>query len=194
MAPLPTIPNCIRVGLPWSTHLGVRPYNVFHIITASGDLSQIGLDLGTAFDAGGSGMFASLCDAFSTNTVDLTDLGTDDAGVTVPLGTTIAGGTGGQMIPAACHTVSLYTLTRGPKGRGRLYIGPVSEGAVSDGIFGDSLTMQDAWGDFMDALADTPSAASLAVASYKHVEVTGVTSLIVQNVASTQRRRQSQLR
>lgn len=195
MAPLPTIGNCIRVDLQWNTHAGVAPHNTFHIITASSDLEEIGEALGSAFDDGGDGVWGALSSSYTLNHCLLTDLSNDEAAVDVPLGTVIQGGGGGDILPAVAAVLSFRTIERGPKGRGRLYLGPITEAAQSNGLLDvdDVTAWRAAWVAVNDSLADSSINASLGVASYTHEEVTGVTSISMRQQVGTQRRRQNQL-
>lgn len=194
MAPLPTIPNAVRVGLNWSASAGVKPYNVFHVITDTDDMAQLATDLGTAFNTNQDGMFLAVGENFSFATVTLTPLDGATAGVEYPLGHVITGGGSGAIIPSSAALVSLRSITRGPRGRGRLYLGPVSEGEVDNGKVNNNGAMTTAWQAFDEDLAATSSLASLGIASYKHAEISGASSIFVENALATQRRRQDQLR
>lgn len=194
MAPLPVIGNCVRIGLPWSTALPVKPYNVFHVITAQDDLEQLAADIGQAMDDAGSDMWRALAVDYTLPNIDVTPL--DGTSATQRLSTqqTITGASTGQVIPNTAMIVSFRTPQRGSRGRGRLYVGPVCESAVQNGQLESPSAVFAAWSDFEDSLASSSSAASLGVASYTHAEVNGVTSIVIQDVLGTQRRRQNQLR
>jgi len=99
------------------------------------------------------------------------------------------------MIPNAAAVLSLRTPQRGARGRGRQYIGPVSEAALTDGKIVESYrgAMVGAWQDAGVSLAGSPITASFGVASYAHAEVNGVTSISMRVPGGTQRRRQNQL-
>lgn len=193
MAPLPTIANVVRIGLPWHATVLPIPYNVFHIATNSTDLTQIALDVGSAMNANQGLMFEPMSNSYTLTTVDVTPLDGHTATQNHPLGHTIQGGSDGQYVPAVCACVSFKTLQRGPRGRGRIYIGPIAENAVNNGIitgFGDVTA---GWNAFNEDLADTDSAASLVVASYVHAQAGAVTAIGCDQPAATQRRRQRQL-
>lgn len=195
MPPLPTIGNCVRVTMNWSASGGVTPRNVFHLITASEDGAAIGAALDAAFDASpdawqilGSGYFLQ---SYSILVLD----GTSATQEIPHTGDPIQGGGDGQVIPQAAGVLSLRSLTRGPQGRGRLYIGPTTENVLADGIIGLSYrnSALSSWAQVMEDLADSPVNASLGVASYTHAEVHGVSSISMRAPAGTQRRRQNQL-
>lgn len=193
MAPLPTIANVIRVGLRWNPHDGVQPYNVMHVATNTTDLEQLALDLGDSWQDAGAGVFVRTCSGFTMTTVDLTPLDGVTATQQWPLGHTLSGGTDGESIPATCAVLSLKTNQRGPRGRGRLYLGPLAEGAQSNGLVNGPDTVSAAWRAFNTALAATDSAASMVVASYTHADAGAVTSMHIDAACGTQRRRQRQL-
>lgn len=195
MAPLPTIGNCVRCDLDWGLVGGVRSHSTFHVITNTTDIEQLGQDIGSAFDDATNNAWKFLYTGYSTTEILLTPLDGDSAGITVPLGVSLAGAGGGGLLPAVAACVSFRTITRGPKGRGRIYLGPCGEADVGDGLVSTSIRLDtvDAWVEFNENLAATSSAASLGVASYTHATVDGVTSISMRPAAATMRRRQDQL-
>lgn len=195
MAPIPTIGNCVRVTLNWSTQGGVAPRNVFHLITASEDEVAIGLALDAAFTDDGADAFQALDDSYTLLSYSVMVLDGSSATQVVDATEVITGGGSGEMIPNAAAVLSMRTLQRGSRGRGRQYIGPISEAALTDGRVVGSyrLAMVAAWIDAEQTLAASPIAASFGVASYVHSEVSGVTSWSMREPAGTQRRRQNQL-
>src|SRR6478752_10515752 len=133
MAPLPTIGNCVRVALNWTAVGGVDPINVFHLITASTNESDIAAALDDAFQAN-TGCFQALMANYTLDTYTITLLDGSSAGQVVnALGTPITGGGGGNMVPQVAAVLSMHTPQRGPRGRGRLYIGPVGETEIDSG-------------------------------------------------------------
>lgn len=100
------------------------------------------------------------------------------------------GGASGEYVPATCCVVSFSTAQRGPRGRGRIYVGPVSESYQNGGVI--SSTPRDdmllAWASVLAAMttADTP----LAVVSATHHDAHVITGVRVDTFAGTQRRRQ----
>lgn len=197
MPPLPTIANCVRVTLNWSTSGGVRPHNVFHLITASEDGTAIGAALDDAFQDNPDA-FQALDDSYNLETYSILPLDGSSATQEVVAATTgapITGGGSGELIPAAAAVLSFRTLQRGSRGRGRMFIGPVSEAALTDGQIVSSYlgAMVGSWELIDDALTASPIDASLGVASYVHGEVGGVSQISMRSPAGTMRRRQNQL-
>lgn len=195
MAPLPTIGNCVRVAINWSASGALRPINVLHLITASEDEAEIADQLGNAFVAAGSHVFEPLSNAFTIDSYTVTLLDGHSAGQVIAEPVTIGGQASGDIIPAAAGVLSLHTPQRGPRGRGRLYLGPIGETVQAGGILTGTVSADcvAAWNDVMDELAGSTINASLGVASYAHQEVNGVTSLSMRPQIGTQRRRQNQL-
>lgn len=195
MAPLPTIGNCVRVGINWSRQGGVAPVNVLHLITASESEVDIAGALEDAMVAAGSGVWEIVQETYRIQSFTVTLLDGSSAGQIVPCGSTIGGQATGNIVPQVAGVLSFHTPQRGPRGRGRLYMGPVGEGVISDGIVnsGNRTNVVNAWNELEDELAGSAIAASLGVASYVHAEVNGVTSKSMRGPAGTQRRRQNQL-
>jgi hypothetical protein len=193
MAPLPVIGNCVRIGMAWNAFQGVTPYNVFHILTATDDLSEIALAIGTAMEEATTDMWGPMATGQTCTQVDVTPLDGTTAMQTLDLGFVVQGANTGQTIPAVCCTVSFKTPQRGAQGRGRLYVGPCTEAAVENGMVLGTADVKTAWDAFNDELAATSIAGSLCVASYTHAEAYGVTSIVVREACSTQRRRQRQV-
>lgn len=193
MAPLPVIGNCVRIGIRWNSFQGVQPYNVFHILTATDDLQEIADAISTAANAATDDMWGPMATGQVANSLDVTPLDGTTAMQTLSISNSLQGANTGQTIPAVCCTVSLKSPQRGAQGRGRLYLGPVTEAAVENGLILGYDDVQAAWESFNDELAATSIAGSLCVASYVHAEAYGVTSIVVKEAASTQRRRQRQV-
>jgi hypothetical protein len=195
MPVLPTIPNCVRITLNWNTSLGVTPRNVFHIITASTSGEEIGAALDEVFEAGAADAFQAMDDSYTLESYGILVLDGTSATQDVPSDAALQGGGSGEMVPAAAAVISLRSNQRGPRGRGRQFVGPCSEAALTDGIIVSSYrdAMVGAWNALDDGLASTDIAGSLGIASYTHAEVHGVTSISCRPPAGTQRRRQNQL-
>lgn len=198
MPPLPTIANTYRVTLPWSNNGGIKPINVIHVRKASGTDEQVAEALDAAFNAGHhSWMFNVLQDARELTDLEILPLDGSSATMIEGLTTPETGGAGsGELIPQACALVSLHTSTRGPRGRGRVYVGPLLEGDQADGLLNGSraTTMLNGWGEFIANLASGTPSLELVVASYVHATAATVTSVRIDTVIATQRRRLDQLR
>jgi len=195
MAPLPTIGNCVRVALLWGAQGGVAPVNVFHLITNSTDEVEIAGALDDAFSGATTNPFSPVMSAFIMEHYLITLLDGHSAGQVIATGPVFGGAAGGQFVPNVAAVLSLHTPQRGPRGRGRLYLGPVGESAIDSGtvVSGTRTDCVAGWNDVDDALAASSITASLGVASYVHSEVNGVTSKSMRIPAGTQRRRQNQL-
>lgn len=195
MAPLPTIGNVARCSLEWSLVSGIKPVNVLHLITDSEDEDEIATELGSAL-AANPDCFRLLMENYALNTITVTLLDGHSAGVPVNVaGAGITGGGGGNIMPAVCAVLSLHTNQRGPRGRGRLYIGPMGETDQDAGIVTEAgrVDTVNAWTALESDLLASSIQASIGVASYVHSEVNGVTTLSMRQTCGTQRRRQNQL-
>lgn len=195
MAPLPTIGNVVRCDLQWRAVAGVPSHSTFHILTSSTDLEQIALDIGSAFDDGDQCWDFHYTMSASINDILLTPLDGVTAGQQLPLGTTLNGQGAGGVLPAAAAVLSFRTNQRGPRGRGRIYIGPLGENDVEDGLVSSTIRngTVTAWQDFNTSLAASSTAGSLCVASYTHATASGVTSIGMRLPMGTVRHRQDQL-
>lgn len=193
---LPVIPNVFRVTWNFASYQGVTPRCVQHFLTATAD----GADLGVAiWEACEDSMFFFMHQNFEPQSLSIIRLDGTSATVEVPRSSHSDAemcATTGEIIPAAAAVISWRSLVRGPKGRGRTYVGPVSESAIQNGkLIGDGITLLPlAWTTFMDNLtANTPNI-ELTIASYRHEESYLVSSFSMSNTLATQRRRQDQLR
>jgi hypothetical protein len=196
---LPVIANVLRCALEWTDSgatVGVRPVNVFHVHYVTGTASDAAGDVADALATSGSDMFDVLYTGLEVNSISVLPLDGTTATFDQPIGATIAGGGAGGIVPQVCTVVSLHTAQRGSRGRGRVYVGPMGETQIADGHVssGSANTMLVAWGQFHDDLLASPSGAELAIASYVHADAHPVTSLRIDSVLGTQRRRQNQLR
>lgn len=196
MAPLPVIDNCIRVTWNFNTYLGVTPRIVHHFLTTSVDEVEFGTAL---WENVPGALFAPMHESFEPTSISVIALDGVQATAIVPRPagvTTDLCQASGQIIPAASALVSLRTQIRGPKGRGRSYIGPITEGTCSDGVLDNSwiIDLQDAWDALPAAIGGMEPAAGLCIASYVHEEAHLVQSIVAERTLATQRRRQDQLR
>ena len=195
MAPLPIIENAVRVGINWSASAGIRPVNVFHLITDSQSEVAIGAALDSAFDAPAGNPFSIVMANFQIESWAITLLSSSSATQIVPCTETITGSGGGNMIPQVAGVLSMRTSERGSRGRGRLFLGPVGEadadaGLMSSGIPAGTVA---AWNTVADELAADPLNISFGVASYVHQEIAGVQTFSMRRAFGTQRRRQNQV-
>jgi hypothetical protein len=198
MAPLPTIAGCVRVTLPFNPAGAFAPVNVFHFETELDTEEEIG----DAFSAGWQAVRASdeplwaVSSSFIASHLEIIKLDGSSATYEYTLPTVIQGNTAGDMSPASAAVVTLATGQRGPRGRGRKYLGPLAESKIADGQLetASQTQMQDAW-DGLLAEWDSPLGnIRMVVASYTHGDMHTVTSTKVQKILGTQRRRQDMLR
>lgn len=193
MATLPVINNVFRCTLLWNTNVGITPRNVFHV-RASGATQE---DVALAVEASAvDHLVAPMSAAWDCPEIAVLKLDGSSAGQIFSLssGTFLGGVTGSDVIPQATAVVSFHTAQRGPRGRGRMYVGPIAESMQAQGVLNTTAhdDMGVAWVDFIENLsnADTP----LQVASYVHADAHEVTNVNVDVMIGTQRRRLDQLR
>jgi len=107
----------------------------------------------------------------------------------------VGGGTG-ETIVQGCALVSLHTAQRGSRGRGRVYLGPITEGKQADGtlVAASQIQTLDAWAAWQENMLSATPSIELGVASYTHADFHPVTSIRVDSIIATQRRRLDQLR
>lgn len=196
MSPLPVIDNCFRIALTGGQYMGVRPVNVFHVLTATANVPDIGASILEAAEA--PNMMAGRPESAKPIDMDITPLDGTSASVnfSVPSDSFTTGTGDGQCVPEAAAVVSFHTMLRGPAHRGRLFNGPLVESAVANGKVEAPFPadMLNGWLQFMDLLAATDPAIGLCVASYKLAEATLVSSVSVSVDVATQRRRLLQTR
>ena len=187
---LPVISACNRVALEWTNTGGGWPpvaVNVLHCFGAPGNEADIAGALNsTLFDNQNDALF-SLHEDYSLTNISVTPLnGTSAAQVFPQTGT--AGHATGDPIPQCAVVWTWYTGHRGPSGRGRIYLGPISEAVQDDGnlIVGTADP-----GTAIQAILDDMDGAGfpLQVASYVHAVARPITSFTIHPVIRTQRRR-----
>jgi hypothetical protein len=187
MTPLPVITDVYRVVLDWESGDACTPKNILHIRSTGNSEAGIGAALDASWQ---SGMWDEVSSDMAFSQVTITKLDGTSAAVIVNVDTQ-GGGAGGQIIPEQAMVLSLRTLQRGPRGRGRLFLGPVTEDNVNQGKLSvtpvNNIVVD--WGTFNDQLhAQSPSCA-LVVASYVHSDAHDVTSISSSIDVGMQRRR-----
>jgi hypothetical protein len=97
--------------------------------------------------------------------------------------------TGSEHVPSACAVVSLKTAFRGRSARGRIFVGPVAESELTNGLLNDATraAMVDGWTSFGSALISEDM--EHVVASYKNETALTVTSYSIRRPAGTLRLR-----
>jgi len=186
---LPVIADTYRCALHWVNTFSTSPpeaVNVVHVRTTTEDEAGIGAIWNTVLTDNATEAIFNLSSVFQLQLVQVTKLdgssGAVDVSVDGPFG-----GTGSDYICQGAEVVSLKTGSRGPQARGRIYLGPIAEGATENGAIPSSATTAEGWeairGDL--AAAGTP----LVVASYAHSVSRTVISCSVKPFLRTQRRR-----
>lgn len=193
---LPVIDDVFRVTWNFQSYDGITPRIVQHYRTSTANGQDVGLAL---WDAVVDNLFLPMHESFEPTSLSLIRLDGTSATVVVPRPVDVTANLcagDGQIIPASAAVMSWRSLVRGPKGRGRSYIGPVTEGANENGMLvGDSLTeLPAAWGSFYVALGEQDPSIGPVVASYVHEEAYLIQGASLSEVLGTQRRRQNQLR
>lgn len=193
---LPIIPDCFRITVNYQPNGGVTPRNVFHVGTTLGDVDEVADVIDQA--AGAKLLMNGMDPAFRPLTFDVLPLDGETATQTYDFqeGAWTTSSAGGQFSPASAGIVKLKTAKRGLSGRGRVYIGPMQEASIDSGMLvGDTPDdLAEAWQGFRDDMRDDPRNVDLVIASYTLAEMNVVTSINVETVLGTQRRRQQQLR
>jgi hypothetical protein len=187
---LPVITGTSRVSLEWhNVSLGVpaTTVNVLHVQGSTGNESAIASDLATTLAANQVDALFSLSNAYHLTNITVTPLDGTSAGQVFPQ-TGIAGQASGQVIPQCAVVWTFYTGHRGPRGRGRIYLGPITETINDDG---DLVVGGADPGTAIQAILDDMSGAghALRVASYLHMDAHDITSFTIHPVIRTQRRR-----
>lgn len=197
MAELPIIENVYRITIEWQGNNGFPSVNTFHARGTEGDTDPGSfLDSVTSTLSAHHDMFNFLISGTLMARVSLTPLD----GHTAPVEGVVTGGFGigtSNAIPAVAQLVHIGTGQRGARGRGRMYIGPITEDATSGGFLDATRagTVQTAWNDFADDLRDeVDHSLVLGVASYVHADFNDYASITVPHLCATQRRRQDALR
>lgn len=189
--PLPTIANCFRVALNWVGD-GRTATNVIHILAPGADENDVGAAIDAAANAN---MWQCVGDLFGVTSLTITKLdGTPDSVVypTTDVVTNWSGSGGAQYIPQASALVKLLTGTGGRRGRGRVFLPMLSEGAQDAGQVDGTRVANTTtgWDDFANALVANSPSMALAVASYVGSSANQALAVFCESRSATQRRRQ----
>lgn len=187
--PLPIISQTYRCTLNLGSAYGCSPVNVLHVRSTLGTAEAVAEAL---YASEVEGLLAPVPEVFEPTSWEVIELDGSSASYVRTRGVgsrTLCLGEDTEPIMEAAAIVSLKTAVRGPRGRGRVFVGPLGEGAQNAGkLIGTFLTDgAGIWSDFAEALVGEDCA--LAVASYKHSTSATVTSTQVRNYIGTQRRR-----
>jgi hypothetical protein len=190
---LPVIENCFRVTWNFSGFSGVTPRIVNHYLAPGFTDAQVGQRIDDSME---NGLFEPMPAGFAPTSIDVLALdGTSPTRNHALENETTPCEGSGQTIPAAAFLMALQTNQRGPRGRGRMFVGPIGEATQAEGIAETTplANLEGAWAGFLANLG-APEPMYLAVASYTHAVAEPVTGIRFERVLATQRRRQNQLR
>jgi hypothetical protein len=196
MPALPTINDVFRVTFEFLSSDAHRANNVLHFRTTGTD-AELAATINDVLDNGGSyNPWTALSNSWECSNINVLPLDGSSAGQDYPLSPNIVGDGSGNVLPNCCLLVSLHTSQRGSRGRGRVFVGPVTEDNVSNGVFGTLYAggVASQWQSFIDDLAAATPAVALVVASYVHSDAHDVLSHRVDLTMATQRRRLDQYR
>lgn len=193
--PLPVIADIYRIAIEWGP-----PYHAVNVLNVKSTGSPSEHDVAATLDTANAGTSHNLYE-FGPSGVGVTKFsvtkldGVSGAVDFVPAHWPTGGG-GSDCIPNMAACLSLKTGLRGPSHRGRLFVGPVAESTQTSGVLSPTgvANMLAAWQYLFDQIElGTPSLLP-GVASYKHATWSPLTSISIDPVATTQRRRLSRLR
>lgn len=193
MPPLPIIADTFRVSLEWVHTDGQTAANVMHFQ----GVGKTSADVYAALDTNVAAQLWNIVSGDAkVGEVRVTKLdGGSATYVATPTGAKWAGpgGTGGDTVPQVAAVISLRTALRGRSHRGRIFMPFPVESAIANGRITASITTNvTAWNTFIVAM--NTAAVPLVVASYKLGSKELVTSVLLETVLGTQRRRQTRLR
>jgi len=196
--PLPVIADVYRLELNWVNLTGGPSVaNVLHLkSTAAADAA----DVAAAFDAANSGLTGDPWDAMSDNytmpVLGVIKLDGTSATVEHTMSHIPQGGATGDKIMQACAVMSIRTHQRGPRGRGRQYIGPIGEDKQHDGSIetASKTAMRTGWLEIFTALETGSPSCLPGVASYTHADFNELSQFFIDDKCGTQRRRMDAVR
>src|SRR4029450_1148507 len=145
--PLPVIADVFRCTLHWVNTFSVSPpesLNIVHVRTTTLDVTEIGNTIATIIDDHAASALQDMSSVFELQNVAVTPLDGTSGATDVPQSGTF-GSSGGTYICQGAAVVSLKTGGRGPRARGRIYLGPIAESQSENGslLYVDDAT--DAW-------------------------------------------------
>lgn len=173
---------------------GAQAANVLHFLSTGGTFSQANGD--TIF-----GLWAAFWEAIANEgwtiggTAAWRNLAVDPPDELVAEGTSVNGVGTGDHLPASCAAViSLYGVSGGRRGRGRIYLPGLGEGDVNGSLLGSGLITAIING-FQDFATDIASATGHVPAIYSRLDGASrvVQAISVDGVIDSQRRRAQRL-
>lgn len=191
--PTPVIANVYRCTFAWNRANGVEPRNTIHVQADS--FGHTDADVAAAIFSALPSHWAYPCSSAARLLgFEITKL--DGVSATTLNAVADTGGEqSGDIVPASAAVISIKTGLKGPAHRGRVYLGPLAEGVISNGEL-NSTSINDllvAWNAFFASLVAGSPSLIPGVASYKHATFTGAANLSVSSFTGTQRRRQKQV-
>jgi len=197
--PLPVITDTFRITLDWGpVTTGETVANVFHVHANGASETDVADGLEPIIEgwATSGNPYAALSNGFQLSQFTVLALDGVSAGIVRVPSPAPHGGASGEAIPQVAQIVSFYTTTRGPRGRGRQFIGPATESEVSGGAFTVifSAAVETNWNAFNTALGAAATPMALCVASYAHATQSEVSDIVAKIGSGTQRRRMDRVR
>lgn len=187
---LPVIENVFRCTWNWEPTGGIHPNNVLHFLSDTGDEADLADKLDDNIT---TNMISMMHDGIHIARYEIIKLDGTSATQIFASESSADGAGSGDVVPAAALVLSMHTTVRGPRGRGRLYMGPMCEGNMVDGMIGSGIAVATvtAWTTFAGAMQT--DGWTHGVASYEHSDFNPVLSYSVRPQLGTMRRRQDQL-
>lgn len=200
MSPLPVIADVYRIALNWTTSIpggGRNATNVLHV-RSTGDVDHVGTTMATLLEAAAvaDNPFALLDGDYVLISLNVIPLDGTSVGVDYPVESTNGGGTG-DSIPNMANCVAFHTARRGPRGRGRIFIGPIAESEQEDGLMNSTATaiaVAENWVTLHAAMRAADPSIDPVVASYAHADANSITSVRCNFKLASQRRRLDRIR
>jgi len=193
MPPLPVIPDVFRVVLEWNAHGGVSPVNVLHFFADGATSAQVA---GVIADHITSDMFSVVGQDFTLDTIAITPLDGSTATTHHSLGVGVAGQATGQAMLNMAACLNFGTTQRGSRGRGRVFLGPITESVNTGENNWDGAQRTDLrndWAAFITACGTDSPSVVLGVASYAHGDFHIITSLTPDTLLRSCKSRLNQL-
>jgi hypothetical protein len=140
-------------------------------------------------------MWSTSPTAHSVQAIDVTPLDNQTGTYTFNTGNTTkwSGKQTGEVQPNGCSVISCKTAFRGPSTRGRLFLGPIAEVAITNGMIvqASRTELVSSWQAFQIAMI--ARSMQHVVASYVHGTALTVISYSVRPAGGTMRRRQDRI-
>jgi hypothetical protein len=190
---MPVIPHVYRVAINHKGSSGVHTTNVIHVRMPD-DPSEAGVIATLDAQAGTNNLFGPVASGYASagTTLAVTKLDGVSPTVESPVTATAWDCAGsGDPVPEAALGLTLRTAKRGRSFRGRLFIGPLTEAAINNGIVSSSIVtgLSSSWSTFATDIAGAGTGYALVVASYHLSSAENVTNVEGHFDMRTQRQR-----